>query len=215
MNSREFARSLEKQVADFCQGLEGNLPAYSFIPLTNDDMRIKVMQSRLFNEIRAGEIFGGWLKSTPELDVKKTLAEATHEEYEHAVFLEEALLGKGAIPYDYQPLPAQMAMFNAFEGLTTTVERIAAFPMAGEGVADYLIAKSLTAGTVPDWVTAPYRRIHQDEEEHGNYPFQILVKYATTPELQEKAARAVAMSLVLRRAYFDNLDRWVYENKVY
>ena len=110
-------------------------------------MRIKVMQSRLFNEVRAGEIFGGWLKSTPELDVKKTLAEATHEEYVHATYLEEALRQKGAIPHDYKPLPAQMAMFNGFEGLTDTVERIAAFPMAGEGVADYLIAKSLKAGT--------------------------------------------------------------------
>jgi len=215
MDSREFAKSLETKVAEFCKNLDAELPAYSFIPLTTDVMRIKVMQSRLFNEIRAGEIFGGWLKSTPELDVKKILAAATHEEYEHATFLEEALRSKGATPYDYKPLPAQMAMFNAFEGLTETVERIAAFPMAGEGVADYLIAKSLHAGTVPSWVTAPYQKIHEDEAEHGNYPFDILVKYATTPEKQEKAARAVAMSLVLRRAYFDNLDRWVYEAKSY
>jgi hypothetical protein len=215
MDSREFAKTLEKQVADFCQTLDARLPAYSYIPLSTDEMRIKVMQSRLFNEIRAGEIFGGWLKSTAELDVKKTLAEATHEEYVHAGFLEDALKQKGAVPYDYKPLPAQMAMFNAFEGLSETVERIAAFPMAGEGVADYLIAKSLKAGTVPQWVTGPYQRIHEDEEEHGNYPFEILAKYATTPEKQEKAARAVAMSLVLRRAYFENLDRWVYENKSY
>jgi hypothetical protein len=213
MDSREFAKSLEEQIAEFCRNLDAKLPAYSFIPLTSDAMRIKVMQSRLFNEIRAGEIFGGWLKSTPELDVKKILAQATHEEYEHAVFLEEALRSKGAAPHDYQALPAQMAMFNGFEGLVTTVERIAAFPMAGEGVADYLIAKSLKAGTVPDWITAPYRRIHQDEEEHGNYPFEILAKYATTPELQDQATRAVAMSLVLRRAYFENLDRWVFEGK--
>jgi len=215
MESREFAKSIEKQISDFCQGLDAKLPAYSYIPLTTDEARMKVMQSRLFNEIRAGEIFGGWLKSTPELDVKKTLAEATHEEYEHAGFLEEALRSKGATPHEYQPLPAQMAMFNAFEGLTDTVERIAAFPMAGEGVADYLIAKSLKAGTVPNWVTGPYQRIHEDEEEHGNYPFEILVKYATTPERQERAARAVAMSLALRRGYFDNLDRWVYEGTSY
>ena len=215
MDSREFAKTLEQQVVDFCKTLDARPPAYSYIPLTSDEMRIKVMQSRLFNEIRAGEIFGGWLKSTPELDVKKTLAEATHEEYVHATFLEEALRSKGAVPHDYQTLPAQMAMFNAFEGLTTTVERIAAFPMAGEGVADYLIAKSLQAGTVPEWVTGPYRRIHEDEEEHGNYPFEILVKYATTDELQEKAARAVAMSLTLRRQYFENLDRWVYEGNLY
>lgn len=213
MDSREFAKKLEKQVAGFCATLDAKLPAYSYIPLTSDDARIKVMQSRLFNEIRAGEIFGGWLKSTPELDVKKTLARAVHEEYEHATFLEEALRSKGSTPYDYQALPAQMAMFNAFEGLTDTVERIAAFPMAGEGVADYLIAKCLQADTVPSWITEPYKRIHADEEEHGNYPFDILVKYATTAEKQERAARAVAMSLVLRRAYFENLDRWVFEGK--
>ena len=213
MDSREFAIAIERQVADFCRGLDASPPAYSYIPLATDETRIKIMQSRLFNEIRAGEIFGGWLKSTPELDVKKTLARAVHEEYEHATFLEEALRSKGATPYDYKPLPAQMAMFNAFEGLTDTIERIAAFPLAGEGVADYLIAKSLKAGTVPDWVTGPYRKIHEDEEKHGNYPFEILVKYATISERQEKAARAVAMSLMLRRAYFDNLDRWVFENK--
>jgi hypothetical protein len=215
MDSREFAKTLEKQVADFCQTLDAKLPAYSYIPLDSDEARIKVMQSRLFNEIRAGEIFGGWLKSTPELDVKKTLAEAVHEEYVHAGYLEEALKSKGAVPYEYKPLPAQMAMFNAFEGLTDTVERIAAFPMAGEGVADYLIGKSLNVGTVPAWVTGPYQKIHEDEEEHGNYPFEILVKYATTPEKQERAARAVAMSLVLRRQYFDNLDRWVLEGKMH
>lgn len=215
MDSREFAKILEKQVADFCETLNNKLPAYSYIPLDSDEARVKVMQSRLFNEIRAGEIFGGWLKSTPELDVKKTLAEAVHEEYIHAGYLEEALKSKGAVPYEYKPLPAQMAMFNAFEGLTETVERIAAFPMAGEGVADYLIGKSLNVGTVPAWVTGPYQKIHEDEEEHGNYPFEILVKYATTPEKQERAARAVAMSLILRRQYFDNLDRWVNEDKMY
>ena len=215
MDSREFAKTLEKQVAEFCETLNTKLPAYSYIPLDSDEARIKVMQSRLFNEIRAGEIFGGWLKSTPELDVKKTLAEAVHEEYVHAGYLEEALKSKGAVPYEYKPLPAQMAMFNAFEGLTDTVERIAAFPMAGEGVADYLIGKSLNVGTVPAWVTGPYQKIHEDEEEHGNYPFEILVKYATTSEKQERAARAVAMSLLLRRQYFDNLDRWVLEDKLY
>ena len=206
MDSLEFTKEMEERVARFCRTLDEKPPAYSFIPLTTDAMRINVMKSRLFNEIRAGEIFGSWLKTTPELDVKTALAEAVHEEYEHAGFLEEALRQKGATPYDYEPLPAQMAMFNAFEGLTDTVERIAAFPMAGEGVADYLIAKSLNAGTVPNWVTEPYKRIHEDEAEHGNYPFEILVKYATTPEKQDRASRAVAMSLILRRAYFDNLD---------
>ena len=28
------------------------------------------MQSRLFNELRAADLFGTWLKTTPEFDVK-------------------------------------------------------------------------------------------------------------------------------------------------
>ncbi len=67
--------------------------------------------------------------------------------------------------------------------------------------------------TVPDWVTRLYRKIHEDKEEHGNYPVEVLVKYATSSEKQDRAARAVGMSLMLRRQYFDSLDRWVYEDK--
>src|SRR5688572_27918505 len=198
MDSRAFAESIEKQVAEFCKTLDAKLPAYSYIPLAADTARIKVMQSRLFNEIRAGEIFGGWLKSTPELDVKKTLAEAVHEEYIHAGYLEEALKSKGVVPYEYKPLPAQMAMFNAFEGLTETVERIAAFPMAGEGVADYLTGNSLNAHKVPVTVTRLYPKSHADEEDHGNYPFETLGEYAPTAEQQEIAACVVVVSVPLR-----------------
>ena len=215
MGGQEFAKKIQDRVAAFCRTLDAHPPAYSYIPLTDDAKRIKVMKSRLFNEVRAGEIFGGWLKGTPEREVKTTLAEAVHEEYVHAGYLEEALRQKGTEPYDYKPLPAQMAMFNGFEALTETVVRIAAFPMAGEGVADYLIAMSLKAGTVPKWVTDPYRKIHEDEEEHGHYPFEVLVKYATTSEVQDRAIRAVEMSLMLRRQYFENLDRWVFEDKAF
>ena len=31
------------------------------------------MQSRLFNELRAADLFGAWLKTTPEFDVKATI----------------------------------------------------------------------------------------------------------------------------------------------
>lgn len=213
MDSREFAKEIEERVAAFCKSLDARPPAYSYIPLTYDEMRIKVMKSRLFNEIRAGEIFGSWLKTTPELDVKAALAEAIHEEFRHAELLAEALRKRGAEPYDYKPVPAQMGMFNAFESLAETVERMAAFPLAGEGVADYLISMCLKANTVPEWVLEPYRKIHEDEEAHGNYPAEVLVKYATTEEKQDRVRRAVEMSLMLRRQYFDNLDRWVFEGK--
>lgn len=98
----------------------------------------------------------------------------------------------GAVPYDYKRLPAQLAMFNAFNGLTDMVQHIAAFPMPGEGGADYLVAKSLQAGTVPSWVTEPYQKIHEDEEEQGNYPFGIRVNYPMIPEKQERGNLTLA-----------------------
>lgn len=215
MDSREFAKEMAARVAAFCRSLDARPPAYSYVPLSSDEERVKVMQSRLFNEIRAGEIFGSWLKTTPELDVKAALAEAVHEEFRHADFLADTLRKKGAEPYDYRPLPAQMGMFNGFEALGETVERMAAFPLAGEGVADYLISMCLKSGKVPEWVLEPYRKIHEDEETHGNYPAEVLAKYATTEEKQDRVRRAVEMSLILRRQYFDNLDRWVFEGKAW
>lgn len=52
MDSREFAKTIEKRVAEFCASLDAKLAAYSYIPLTTDEMHIKVMQSRLFEDPR-------------------------------------------------------------------------------------------------------------------------------------------------------------------
>ena len=60
----------------------------------------------------------------------------------------------GADPFDYRPLPAQMSMFNAMEGLRDSCQRLAGFSMGGEGVANYLIEKCLAAPSVPDWIKA-------------------------------------------------------------
>ena len=83
------------------------------------------MKSRLFNELRAADLFGTWLKSTPEFEVKAALAESAHEEMLHAQLLSQRIGDLGADPFDYKPLPAQIAMFNAMEGLNETCERIA------------------------------------------------------------------------------------------
>src|SRR5918995_1440977 len=127
---------------------------------------------------------------------------------ENAELLSKRITDFGFEPFDYQPLPAQMAMFNAIEGLTDTCQRMAGFSLAGEAVATYLTQKSLKASTVPDWIKQPYRRITQDEEGHGTIPEKILQRYAITGERQEVSRRAVAMRLVLFREYLNSLDRW-------
>lgn len=209
MNVDAFVQELVDRVAAFCHSFDTAPPAYSYIPMSTDAERVRVMQSRLFNEQRAADLFGAWLRTTPELDVKYIFAESAHEEMEHARLLAGKISELGAEPFDYRPLPAQMAMFNALELLPDTVQRLAGFSLAGESVAIYLIRKSLEAPSVPEWIKAPYRRITEDEAEHGSMPQAMLRKLATTGEAQDAARRAVAMRLVLFREYLDSLDRWV------
>jgi hypothetical protein len=215
LSSTAFAQEMVAQVQRFCDEHRGKLPAYSYVPCRTDAQRLRVMQSRFFNEIRAAEVLGSWLKGTPEREVKAALAEAIHEEFEHAELLEAAMRAHGVDPYTYEPLPGQVAMFNAFEALSQTIERMAAFPLAGEGVASFMMEQALAAPGVPEWIKAPYRRIIEDESEHGNFPAAVIARYADTEEKQALVRRAVAMSLMLRRQYFANLDRWVFENQFY
>ena len=155
MNSDEFLQEILMPVHEFCRAMDTNPPAYSYIPLKTDEERIRVMQSRLFNELRAADLFGTWLKTTPELDVKATMAESAHEEMVHAQLLAKRIRDLGAEPFNYKPLPAQIAMFNAMEGLNETCERIAGLSLAGETVANYLIQMCLKSPAVPEWINSP------------------------------------------------------------
>ena len=211
MESTAFVEELTALVDAFCRSFDAHPPAYSYIPCTTDEQRALVMKSRLHNELRAAELYGTWMRSTPEIEVKALMAQSAHEEMSHAKLLAERVRSLGHGPFDYQPLPAQTAMFNALEGLDDTCQQIAGFPLAGETVATYLIRMSLEAPSVPEWIKEPYRLITEDEERHGSVPRAVLERYATTPERQDAARRAVAMRLVLFREYMASLDRWVLE----
>jgi len=208
MNPEDFLNELLVPVHEFCCSLDTQPPAYSYIPLRTDEQRIRVMQSRLFNELRAADLFGTWLKTTPELDVKATLEESAHEEMVHAQLLSKRIRDLGGEPFNYKPLPAQTAMFNAMEGLNDTCERVAGLSLAGETVANYLIQLCLKSPEVPEWIKQPYRKITEDEEGHGSVPQEFLKRYAITEDRQDRARRAVAMRMVLFREYLASLDRW-------
>src|SRR4029077_2465226 len=150
MNSENFLNEILTPVHEFCRTLDSHPPAYCYIPLRTDEERIRVMQSRLFNELRAADLFGAWLKTTPELDVKATMAESAHEEMVHAQLLTKRIRALGAEPFDYKPLPAQIAMFNAMEGLNDTCERVAGLSLAGETFDNYHIQMCIKSRDVPE-----------------------------------------------------------------
>ncbi|HUN48451.1 MAG TPA: hypothetical protein VMU85_18120, partial [Stellaceae bacterium] len=43
------------------------------------------------------------------------------------------------------------------------------------------------------------------DQEHGELGYQILEKYATTPEVQESCVRLVREATMMRRLYLDGL----------
>ena len=206
ISGRELAVELLDQVRAFCRTLDDNPPAYSYLPLTTDAQRLHVMKSRYSNELRAGEIFGRWLRGFDDLEVKLHFMDAVGEEAKHSRLLAERIRALGGDRLEYEAVPGQIAMFNAFDALEDTIERVAAFSLAGEGVADYLIERAIHSPNVPEWLKAPYRAIHEEEKEHGGFPVEAIARLARTPEAQRRARRAVAMSLALRRRYFEDLD---------
>ncbi len=205
-----FIAEQQRLIADYCDELDKKLPAYSYVPLTTDEQRVLVMQSRHYNEIRAGEIFGYWLPTTPEIEVKELLAEACHEEFMHARLLRQRIVAMGADPFAYGPPPEHLALFHTLQTLESTVERLAAFQLAGEGVAAHLIRRGLESDNVPTWIKEPYRRIIEDEDEHGSAPGELLARLADTPEKQRLVRRGVALGISLRRRYFEALDAMVF-----
>ena len=113
-------------------------------------------------------------------------------------------------PGDLPDFSDPMALFNTLEGLESTVERLAAFPLAGEVLASYLIRKAVEAPNVPEWIREPYRQIGEEEEGHGDYPIELLIQLATTPKAQARLRRGVAMGISLRDHYFRELDEMAF-----
>jgi hypothetical protein len=80
-----------EQVGAFCRGFDAHPPAYTYILCTTDAQRAIVMKSRLHNELQAADLYGGWLRSTPEFEVKAMMAHSANEEMEHAEQLASAM----------------------------------------------------------------------------------------------------------------------------
>ena len=109
-SSAAFVAAMRAEVEAHCHGLDDRLPAYSYVPLTTDEQRLLVLQSRLYNELRSADVYGGWLRSTPELEVKALAADNAHEESGNARLLIRQLEASGVDPFAYTPPPAQVAV---------------------------------------------------------------------------------------------------------
>jgi 1,2-phenylacetyl-CoA epoxidase catalytic subunit len=162
---------------------------------------VSLLKLALKSEIEASELAGYWMPSTPEVDAKLALAQQCGDEMKHYALISQRLVELGEDLTDFDPLAdGHTPLYQYLRGLRTTVERIAAGPFASEAIAEIRNSQFvLFCQSVGDEETARlYAETIQPEEVHHHHLGRdILIKYATTPDLQELAAAAVRNTLAI------------------
>ncbi|HUF90964.1 MAG TPA: ferritin-like domain-containing protein, partial [Candidatus Limnocylindria bacterium] len=142
-----------------------------------------------------------WLVATDDVFVKMAFARQAGDEAKHYRMIAERLRQLGFDPTTIDPLATGFGpLFTYLDGLTTTVERVAAGQFTREAIAvvknRQFIEFCERAG---DRDTAALYRdvIEPDERYHHELGRSLLLRLATTPQAQAAAARAAQRTLEL------------------
>jgi len=195
MNSKEFVEELERSNQEILarMGPEDDPHTSCKVDL------LALLRIALKNELEASELAARWMPSTLELDVELGLARQVGDEAKHYRLLEARYFELAGKREEFDPRAGgYSALFEYLTCLPTSVERLAAGQFTREALAqrrnemfiEYLIQ-------IGDTVTAGiYQEIIQpDEAFHHELGRSMLLKYATTPELQEAAREACRKTL--------------------
>jgi uncharacterized ferritin-like protein (DUF455 family) len=162
----------------------------------------KMLQVALANEISVSELAAAWMPSTTEIDVKLAFARQAGDEAGHFQLVAERLSALGFDVAGFRT-PGESPLFQYLKGLSTTVERIAAGLFTLESIA-YAVNENFMAfcdqrGDTE--TTRIYREyIQPDELRHHKLGRQLLAKYATGPESQQRAKDVVGRVLEIASA---------------
>lgn len=159
----------------------------------------ELLATALKKELEATEEAALWLVSEPDVEVKLALARQCGDEAKHYRLIEARLRELGV---DTTKAQAQIGdpspMFKYLEGLTTTVERVAAGQFTREALARVLneafIAYCESKG---DADTARLYRdtIQPDEAHHHELGRRLLLRLAVSDEEQGRARTAALRTL--------------------
>lgn len=160
---------------------------------------VALLKMALRNEFEAAVLAASWVADTPELDVKLALARQSGDEAKHYRWIEDRLRALGQDLTGFDPAaPGPSPLFNHLLELKGTAERAAAGPFTREGLA--VVRNDVfalfceqrndreTASLYRDW-------IQPDERHHHELGRRLLLRYATTPEAQERARAAARATL--------------------
>jgi len=207
MTAEEFVRRLDIEN----QRLLGRLaPDDTLKPEVEGDLTVvNLLKVALKNEIEATEIAGRWLVATDDVEVKLAFARQVGDEAKHYRLIADRLRALGVDLGSFDPLAKGYGpLFTYLDSLKTTVERVAAGQFTREAIAvvknRQFIEFCERAG---DAETATLYRdvIEPDERYHHDLGRRLLLRLASTEDVQEAAARAARKTLELA----DELQRRV------
>ena len=167
---------------------------------TPDKLTVKqLLRIALKNEFEAMELAAAWCADTPEPDAKLALARQAGDEAKHYRWIEERLAALGDDLAGFSPMATgESPLLQHLKKLRTTVERAAAGQFTREAIA---VARNEVFAAFcdekKDAETAKlYReRIQPDEQHHHELGRRLLLKYATSDEMQAKARAAAKGTL--------------------
>ncbi|MEX2146487.1 MAG: ferritin-like domain-containing protein [Candidatus Rokuibacteriota bacterium] len=199
MTADEFVRKLD---ADNQALLAHLAPDDTLKPEVEGALNVpNLLKVALKNEVEATEIAARWLVATDDVFVKMAFARQAGDEAKHYRMIAERLRQLGFDPTTIDPLATGFGpLFTYLDGLTTTVERVAAGQFTREAIAvvknRQFIEFCERAG---DRDTAALYRdvIEPDERYHHELGRSLLLRLATTPQAQAAAARAAQRTLEL------------------
>jgi hypothetical protein len=199
MTADEFVRELDERNQERLRRLE---PDATLRPEVDGDLNVgNLLRVALKNEIEATEIAARWLTTTAEVDVKMAFARQVGDEAKHYRMIADRMRELGFDMKGFDPLARGYGpLFGYLAALATTVERVAAGQFTREAIAvvknRQFIEFCERAG---DRVTAALYRdvIEPDERFHHDLGRSLLLRYAVTPEDQERARQAAARTLEL------------------
>ena len=199
MTAEEFVNKLD---ADNQAMLANLAPDATLKPEVEGALNVpNLLKVALKNEVEATEIAARWLVATDDVFVKMAFARQAGDEAKHYRMIAERLRQLGFDPTTIDPLATGFGpLFKYLDGLTTTVERVAAGQFTREAIAvvknRQFIEFCEQAG---DKVTATLYRdvIEPDERFHHELGRSLLLRHATTDDAQERARQAAARTLAL------------------
>jgi len=199
MTAEEFVTDLDGRNQTILKRLD---PESTLKPEVAGDLTVlNLLKVALKNEIEATEIASRWLVTTDDIEVKMAFARQAGDEAKHYRMIADRLRELGFDARGFNPIAKGYGpLFQYLDTLESTVERVAAGQFTREAIAvvknRQFIEFCERAG---DKVTATLYRdvIEPDEYFHHQLGRSLLLRFATTPETQALASRAVALTLSL------------------